>query len=149
MAVIVTLIIFSVISQYIARYDYRDVNLPERFTPPCLSYPLSTDFLGRDMLSLMIWPTVVASTIDVLLGLVSGYVWGIFDEVIIRSVDILMSFLGLLLVLAILAVLGPGLMNAILAVARANNDTLHLTQYPGPDTSSAELQHAGNADKRG
>jgi len=125
--VIFILIIFSIIPQYIARYDYQNVNLSERLNPPSWKYPLGTDFLGRDLVSMiiwgsrfalieMIWPTAVAACIGVSLGLIAGYVGGIFDEVIMRVVDVLMSFPDLLLALAILTILGPGLTNAIWSV---------------------------------
>jgi len=127
LVVILVLVFFGIIPQYIARYSYQDVNLPERLLPPSIKYPLGTDFLGRDLISLiiwgsrfalieMIWPTVIAACIGVLLGLIAGYVGGVFDEVIMRAVDILLSFPDLLLALAILTILGPGLTNALWSV---------------------------------
>jgi ABC-type dipeptide/oligopeptide/nickel transport system permease subunit len=127
LAVIFTLVIFSIFPQYIARYDYRDNYLQKRFTPPCLDYPLGTDFLGRDILSLiiwgsrlalvaMIWPTVVSATIGVALGIIAGYIGGMPDHILMRVVDVLMGFPSFLLSLAILNTLGPGLTNAMWAV---------------------------------
>ena len=103
LVIILTLVICGICPQYIAREDYRDVNLPARLSPPSLRYPLGTDFLGRDLLSLliwgcrlalieMIWPTLVAATVGVSLGLISGYMGGNLDLIIMRFVDILMSF---------------------------------------------------------
>lgn len=122
------LIIFSIFPQYLATEDYRDANLPFRLQAPSTKYLLGTDYLGRDMISLMIWgsrfavmemlwPTIVAASIGVTLGLISGYIGGLLDEVIMRAVDILMSFPSFLLALAILNTLGPGLTNAIWAVS--------------------------------
>lgn len=130
LAIIVILVICGLFPQYLVREDYRDMNLQARLTPPCKRYPLGTDFLGRDLLSLiiwgcrlalveMLWPTLVAAAIGVSLGLLSGYVGGSLDLMIMRGVDILMSFPSFLLALAILNTLGPGLTNAIWSVAIA------------------------------
>ena len=128
LVIIVTLVICGICPQYLVREDYRDINLPARLSPPSIRYPLGTDFLGRDLLSLliwgcrlalveMLWPTLVAATIGVSLGLISGYVGGTPDLIIMRFVDILMSFPSFLLALVILSTLGPGLTNAIWSVA--------------------------------
>jgi len=122
------LVIGAIFPQYLVREDYRKVNLPARLTPPSWRYPLGTDFLGRDLVSLliwgcrlalieMLWPTLVAAAVGVTLGIISGYVGGKVDLVIMRFVDILMSFPSFLLALAILNTLGPGLTNAIWSVA--------------------------------
>lgn len=128
LVLIVILVICGICPQYLVREDYRDINLPARLSPPSLRYPLGTDFLGRDLLSLliwgcrlalieMLWPTLVAATIGVSLGLISGYVGGNLDLIIMRFVDILMSFPSFLLAMVILSTLGPGLTNAIWSVA--------------------------------
>jgi len=128
LVIIVILVICGICPQYLVREDYRDINLPARLSPPSLRYPLGTDFLGRDLLSLliwgcrlalveMLWPTLVAATIGVSLGLISGYVGGTPDLIIMRFVDILMSFPSFLLAMVILSTLGPGLTNAIWSVA--------------------------------
>ena len=125
--IILTLFIFGLFPQYLATEDYFYVNLSRRLLPPSTSNPLGTDYLGRDMISLiiwgsrlaiiqMIWPTLIAATIGVTLGLISGYVGGIIDTLIMRLVDVLMSFPSFLLALVILTILGPGLTNAIWAI---------------------------------
>jgi dipeptide transport system permease protein len=93
-----------------------------------LSYPLGTDAIGRDMLSrlmygarlsLVIGIAVVALSVLVgtVLGLLSGYFRGIFEIAIMRLMDIILTLPSLLLAIVIVAILGPGLMNAMLAVA--------------------------------
>lgn len=93
-----------------------------------LSYPLGTDAIGRDILSRLIYGarlslfiglavvavSIVAGTI---LGLVAGFFRGITETLILRLMDIILSLPSLLLAIVIVAVLGPGLMNAMLAVA--------------------------------
>src|SRR5699024_6823433 len=90
-----------------------------------------TDQLGRDMLSRLIWGTRVSIAVGVaatafstvvgsLLGLVAGFYGRWLDNVIMRGIDTVMSFPYLLLALAIIAALGPGLMNALFAIAITN-----------------------------
>lgn len=128
LAVISILVVCSIFPEYLAREDYRLTNLPNRFQIPSLQYPLGTDYLGRDLLSLviwgcryalieMIWPNLLALAIGLSLGILSAYLGGVFDLITMRIIDILMSFPDLLLALAIIVVLGPGLTNALLAVA--------------------------------
>ena len=93
-----------------------------------LTYPLGTDAIGRDILSrlmygarlsLVIGIAVVAVSVLVgtVLGLLSGYFKGIFEIAIMRLMDIILTLPSLLLAIVIVAILGPGLMNAMLAVA--------------------------------
>ncbi|MCW3476601.1 ABC transporter permease subunit [Limobrevibacterium gyesilva] len=92
-----------------------------------LVYPLGTDAIGRDMLSrllhgarlsLLIGVVVVAISLaaGVLLGLVCGFLRGAVETVVMRVMDILLTLPSLLLAIVIVAILGPGMMNAILAV---------------------------------
>ena len=92
------------------------------------AYPLGTDAIGRDMLSrlvhgarlsLLIGMAVVAISIvaGIALGLVAGYARGVTEIAIMRLMDIILTLPSLLLAIVIVAILGPGLMNAMLAVA--------------------------------
>jgi peptide/nickel transport system permease protein len=125
--VILLLLIFAAIPQILAPQGYTEARLPLRFKPPSIQFPLGTDFVGRDILSIIIWgsrvailvttiPTFISALIGVSVGILSGYRGGTIDDIVMRLVDILMSFPGLLLALAIITVLGPGLWNAMVSV---------------------------------
>jgi len=127
LAIIFTFIIFSLFPQYIAKEHFTHVDLSKRLNPPNLENPFGCDFLGRDILSLIIMgsrtallvctvPTFIGASIGVGIGIASGYVGGRMDDLIQRIVEIVVSFPGLLLSLSILQILGPGLWNAMWAV---------------------------------
>ena len=102
--------------------------LKHLFSP---GHPLGTDALGRDILSRLIWgsrvslavgisATLIAAFFGSLIGLVAGYVGGRTDTLLMRGIDMVMAFPYILLALAIVAVLGPGLLNALYAIAVVN-----------------------------
>ncbi|WP_371587431.1 dipeptide/oligopeptide/nickel ABC transporter permease/ATP-binding protein [Rhodovulum sp. P5] len=104
----------------------------ERFARPFTEgHLLGTDHLGRDLLARLLYGTrlslavgiaaaVIAATIGSAIGIVAGYFGGRTDNIIMRVIDMLMAFPYILLALAIVAALGPGLMNALIAVAAVN-----------------------------
>lgn len=105
-----------------------DSNLIEARQGPSWQHPFGTDRLGRDMLrriahgariSIVVGLAVVAgsSIVGVTLGMLSGYLGGSVDSIIMRLMDVLLAFPGILLAIAIVAVRGPGLLNTMLAVA--------------------------------
>jgi peptide/nickel transport system permease protein len=92
---------------------------------------LGTDALGRDILSRLLWGTQVSLLVGIsatliaaffgsLIGLVAGYAGGRVDTLLMRGIDMVMAFPYILLALAIVAVLGPGLLNALYAIAVVN-----------------------------
>ncbi|GGL66500.1 dipeptide/oligopeptide/nickel ABC transporter permease/ATP-binding protein [Wenxinia marina] len=92
---------------------------------------LGTDHLGRDILSRLLWGTrvslaigfasaVIAAVLGAAIGIVAGYFGGRTDNILMRLIDLIMGFPYILLALAIVAALGPGLMNALIAVAAVN-----------------------------
>ncbi len=110
-----------------------DVTAPVDRLMPVFSagHPLGTDHLGRDILSRLIWGTRVSLAVGLsatfiaaffgsLLGLVAGYAGGRTDSLVMRGIDMVMAFPYILLALAIVAVLGPGLINALYAIALVN-----------------------------
>lgn len=126
---LVALILIAVLAPLIAPYDPNETNLTMRLLPPgTTGHFFGTDHLGRDMLSRLIYggraslvvgfaAVLIAMSIGVLLGLITGYYRGPADSVIMRFIDVLMAFPAVLLAIAVIAALGPSLMNAMLAVA--------------------------------
>ena len=110
-----------------------DVTAPadRLFRPLTEGHLLGTDALGRDILSRLIWgtrvsllvgisATLIAAFFGSLIGLVAGYAGGRVDTLLMRGIDMVMAFPYILLALAIVAVLGPGLLNALYAIAVVN-----------------------------
>jgi dipeptide transport system permease protein len=137
LAVFVSLVLIAIFASWIAPHDpsmqYRDAFL----TPPVWEeggtwkFLLGTDAIGRDILSrlmhgarysLVIGAVVVALALTggVILGLIAGYMRGWVDSVIMRVMDIVLAFPSLLLALVLVAIIGPGLFNAMLAIALVN-----------------------------
>jgi len=125
--VVVFLVMFCVLAPYIAPYSPLKLNIPERLQPPSMSHLLGTDQFGRDILSRLLYGgrlslgvgiiSVVLGLIPgVLLGLSSGFLRGNVDAAIMRGVDIMMALPSILLALLIVTVLGPGLINTMIAV---------------------------------
>jgi peptide/nickel transport system permease protein len=109
-------------------YDSSAQELARRLEAPSLAHPLGLDELGRDILarllqgariSLLVGIAVVSvsSTVGMLLGSLAGYYGGWVDDIISRVIDVLMAFPGILLAIALVAVLGPSLVNVVLALS--------------------------------
>jgi peptide/nickel transport system permease protein len=107
-------------------------NLGSRLLPPFTDgYILGTDHLGRDMLSRIVWgarvslaigffAALIASTVGALTGIVGGYLGGKVDHLLMRLIDVILAFPYVLLAIALVAALGPGLFNAMIAIAVVN-----------------------------
>ena len=134
-AVVVLLFVLAAIfAPLIAPHNPNETDLFLRLQPPGWlpggdwAYPLGCDALGRDILSRIIYGTrisifigaaviLVATTIGILAGLAAGYLRGWVDVVISRIVDILLGFPYLIFAIGLMAMMGPGLVNIILALA--------------------------------
>ena len=111
----------------LAPYDPLAQHPELSLDPPTLAHPFGTDLLGRDVLSraivgarqsllVALVAISIAVTVGTLIGLASGFYEGWVDLLLQRLIEIQLAFPGLLLALAIVAVLGPGLGNAMIAV---------------------------------
>jgi peptide/nickel transport system permease protein len=131
--VMVTLMgLIALIAPWLPLPDPNVTALSERLQKPFSpGHLLGTDHLGRDMLSRLVWgarvslavgvvATLIAAISGSLIGIVAGFYGRWLDNLLMRGIDMLMAFPYMLLALAIVAVLGPGLMNALLAIAIVN-----------------------------
>jgi dipeptide transport system permease protein len=134
LVIVVTVLLLAVFANVIAPYPPDLTNNTVFLKPPAWqsggswAYPLGTDAIGRDILSrlihgarlsLVIGIAVVALSIvvGIVLGLIAGFFRGAVEIAIMRLMDIILTLPSLLLAIVIVAILGPGLMNAMLAVA--------------------------------
>jgi len=127
--VLVGVVLAACLAPYLPLADPDAVDTVQRLKPPLTpGHLLGTDEFGRDLLSRLVWGARVsllagtataaaAMLIGVLLGVLSGYYAGWPETVIMRLTDILMAFPYILLAIAIVAGLGPGLRNAMIAIA--------------------------------
>jgi peptide/nickel transport system permease protein len=126
-SVVVILTLTAIFGPYVAPYDPNAIDFSVRFAGPSLAHPLGADDFGRDTLSRIMYgarvslqvgiiAVSIAATVGTLLGLVAGYASRIIDEVIMRAMDILFAFPAILLAIAILAALGRGITNAMIAI---------------------------------
>ena len=118
----------AVFAPQIAPYDPLDAVMLESLQAPSSAHLFGTDKLGRDLLSRVIFGTrtslimtlclvAVIFVIGTFLGVIAGYFGGIVDGVIMRIADMMISFPGLVLAIAIAGMLGPNLVNAVISIA--------------------------------
>ncbi len=126
--VTVALVAAAIAAPLVAPYDPDAQDTSRRLEAPSHAHPLGLDELGRDVLSRILWGArvslrvgfsvvILASFTGVLLGAISGYFGGLVDTIIMRVTDILLAFPGILLAIALVAVLGPSINNVIFALA--------------------------------
>src|SRR5437764_10020997 len=123
-----TLILLAIAAPLLAPFDPDVQDTARRLEAPSREHPLGLDDLGRDVLSRILFGArvslrvgfsvvFIAAAIGIALGAIAGYFGGAADIAIMRICDILLSFPGILLAIALVAVLGPSLNNVILALA--------------------------------
>jgi peptide/nickel transport system permease protein len=127
----------AALAPYLTPYDPLTVDIQHRLGPPAWmdggarAHPLGTDQIGRDLLSRVIYggrvslvigvaAVLISSTIGVLLGLAAGYFSGRLDWTIMTLVNVMLTFPFVLLALAVIAVLGPSLINMIIVLGVAD-----------------------------
>lgn len=125
---IVLLVLTAVFAPWLAPYDPYEVDYSLSMMPPSMDHPAGTDVFGRDILSRIIYGSRISlavgltsvtlgALVGVVLGLMSGFFGGFLDGLIMRTSDVLFAFPGILLAIAIVAILGPGLVNVVVAVS--------------------------------
>lgn len=127
MILIVLILALSLLSPYICRYSYSQIDMLNAKQPPSLEHLLGTDEMGRDMLSRVLYgarytlyvgvfATAFSAVLGILLGAVAGYFGGVIDAVIMRFLDIFQAFPSMVLALAFCAVFGSGLNESVIAL---------------------------------
>lgn len=125
--VMLFMILVALTAPLTAPYDPYSQNFVDRLAPPSSQHLFGTDETGRDVFSRVLYGSrislrvgvvavLIALALGVTAGLVAGYYGGIVDTLIMRFVDIMLAFPGFLLALAVIAMLGPSLRNAMIAV---------------------------------
>ncbi|MDA3903925.1 MAG: ABC transporter permease [Desulfuromusa sp.] len=126
--IIVALVFVALFAPYIAPFDPILTDLKHRLLPFSAEHFFGTDELGRDIFSRIIWGSrltlyviglvaIIAAPVGIIVGTVAGYFGGIVDMVLMRITDIFLAFPKLILALAFVAALGPGIENAIIAIS--------------------------------
>jgi peptide/nickel transport system permease protein len=124
----IAIICVAIFAPFIAPKDPYDAVMTDSLQAPSSKYLCGTDKLGRDILSRVIYGTrtslvmtlalvAIIFVLGTALGIIAGYCGGIVDEVIMRIADMCISFPGLVLAIAIAGMLGPNMVNAVIAIA--------------------------------
>ncbi|SDE78136.1 peptide/nickel transport system permease protein [Limimaricola pyoseonensis] len=127
-AIILLLVLTAAFAPWIAPYSAVGQDLSARLLPPSAQHWMGTDELGRDILSRVIHGAritlmivalvaVISAPLGLIIGAVSGYFGGLVDKVLMGITDVFLSMPKLILALAFVAALGPGIENAIIAIA--------------------------------
>jgi peptide/nickel transport system permease protein len=125
------LLLIVVMAPVLAPFEPTEMNYDHILESPSPDHPFGTDDLGRDIFSRVIWggreslkvavlAVVIAGVGGILFGLISGYYGGWVDSGIMRTVDIFLAFPSILLILSIVAALGPNLMTVLIALGIAS-----------------------------
>jgi len=125
--VVILLLLVAIAAPYVAPYDPIHQELADSLVGPSLKHLAGTDVHGRDIFSRIVFGTrislrigflgmLLGCVVGVILGLVAGYYGGWADTVIMRLMDVQLAFPGLLVAICIIAIIGPGLENVIVAV---------------------------------
>jgi peptide/nickel transport system permease protein len=129
-------VLLAVFAPVLAPHDFQEQQLPKLLLPPFWeagadpAYPLGTDHLGRDELSRILFGArtsllvgaggvAIAGALGITLGLLAGYFGGATDDIIMRLVDVQLSFPPIFLVIAIMAVIGQSLLNLVVVLGLA------------------------------
>ena len=117
LAIVVVIVAASILAPHLTNYDPVGRNARDRMLEPSLAYPLGTDALGRDVLTRILYggqislqvgflSIVLAAIIGVPLGLFAGYFGGRVDNIIMRIMDLILAFPGLILIIWLFGLLG-------------------------------------------
>ncbi len=123
-------VVIALIAPWISFYDPISQDMNVQHSPPSWAHPFGTDSYGRDQFSRIVWGSRVSLIVGILsvlfamaagipLGMIGGYQGGRIDGLVLRFIDIFMSFPIVILGLLVLAVMGPGLIKIVIAISIA------------------------------
>ncbi|MCG8512842.1 MAG: ABC transporter permease [Halanaerobiales bacterium] len=126
--IIVLFLLIAALAPLLAPYSPSVQNLPNKLQAPSWEHPFGTDDFGRDILSRVLYGsrialqivfivTLISGILGVIIGITAGYYGGVIDEVLMRLTDMFLAFPRLILAMAIAAMLGPSIVNAIIAIS--------------------------------
>lgn len=129
--ILMAIVVMAAFAPQLSPHDIFAQNLTNRLQQPSSAHPFGTDELGRDILSRLLHGSritlyivgltaIIVGPVGLLVGAVSGYFGGWVDAVLMRIVDVFLAFPSLVLALAFVAALGPGIDNAIIAISLAS-----------------------------
>jgi peptide/nickel transport system permease protein len=169
LVLVVGLFFTGIFANFLAPEGYNDVHTALKLAPPSAQYPLGNDHLGRCILSRIIWGArlsmivgITATTLHTLvstaIGMLSAYIGGWFDLIVQRLVDAWICFPGLVILITLMGILGPGMLQIILVLgvstglsairfkrslvfAIKENQYIHASQAIGAATGRVLLRH--------
>lgn len=130
-SIVLIFLLLAFFPQLFTQYNPIEKNLDARLLPPSAAHWFGTDDLGRDICARIIYGAQVslrvgllsvgiALVVGSLIGVIAGYFGGMVGEVLMRAIDIILAFPSILLAILIVAILGPGLNNAMIAIGIVN-----------------------------
>ena len=128
LAIFLIVVVVAILAPLLAPYDPTDQNILEKLRPPSAEHWLGTDSFGRDTLSRVLYgarislvigiaSTIAAMVVGTAIGLLAGWHGGRVDTVTMQTMDVLLAFPSLILGLILVAMLGPSMLNIIIAIA--------------------------------
>lgn len=157
LVIFLAVMILAILAPWIAPHDPLEQDVLAKLKPPFDNYYLGTDYYGRDILSRLLYgaqislvigiaSTVIALVIGSVIGILAGWRGGRFDIVIMQAMDMLLAFPSLILGLILVAMLGPSMMNIIIAIALTSIPSFaRIARAPTITVKEREFIDAGRA----
>lgn len=125
--IVLTIVVLAVLAPWVTTYQLEDMDMRNRFSLPSAEHWLGTDNFGRDLWTRLLYGARIsigvavvsvglAAIIGTLVGLAAGYFGGLFDLIVMRIVDVFLGFPPLIMALTVVAALGPGVTNLMIAL---------------------------------
>jgi peptide/nickel transport system permease protein len=157
LAVFLVVVVLAIIAPVLAPFDPNEQNILEKLRAPTLEHWLGTDSFGRDTLSRVLYgarisliigivSTLIAMVVGTVIGLLAGWRGGRFDTVTMQTMDVLLAFPSLILGLILVAMLGPSMVNIIIAIALTSVPPFaRIARAPTIAVKEREFVEAGRA----